>query len=226
MITTVRQFWTSCNCNGSFTRRSFKFLTNLRQSVVPKETKVKNVDSKPEEKDMIIYRQEPTNYYRLISIFCLSQFTMWAFVSVSVFQLRDVPVDQTLVNSEDMPFWKKINFGEAKYRITAGILSMTLGYSILMAGWFYIFRSIQYIVLRKGKTRVSFVTHSPFTKNRINEYPIEKVSAVGSRNSATSMMPIQIQGKRFHYIIDIKKGYFPHPRLFDQTVGLQRRFQK
>jgi hypothetical protein len=50
-----------------------------------------------------------------------------------------------------------------------------------------------------------------------------QVSAAGSRFSDTTQMPVKVKGKHLYYILDLKDGQFPQPKLFDQTVGLKRK---
>lgn len=97
-----------------------------------------------------------------------------------------------------------------------------LGYGILVAGWMYTLRSVRMLVLRKGGEVVSFVTYTPFMKNRIMDVPLKYVSAMETRHVARVQLPIKVKNKSLYYLMDMK-GEFKNSHLFDNTVGLKRR---
>ncbi|XP_073968799.1 transmembrane protein 223 isoform X2 [Rhodnius prolixus] len=97
------------------------------------------------------------------------------------------------------------------------------GYLMLAGSWFYTLKSVRYLVLRKGGNAVSFVTYTPYGQNRIMDVPLNKVSAAESRHNAKVHLPIKVQGKYLHYMLDMK-GEFTNKQLFDATAGLRRKF--
>jgi len=96
-----------------------------------------------------------------------------------------------------------------------------MGYGILFGSWMYIIRSVRYLVLRKDRKTLSFVTYGPLGNNRIMDVPLDCVSAEGSRLSGGSQMPVKVKNKSLYYMVELK-GDFLHPKLFDQTVGIRR----
>lgn len=90
-------------------------------------------------------------------------------------------------------------------------------------GWTFTLKSVRYLVaLKDGKT-ISLVTYTPFGKNRIINVPLRYVSAQESRQTSKVYLPLKIKGRAFYYILDMK-GEFKNTRLFDNTIGLSRKF--
>lgn len=173
-------------------------------------------------KDVILFKYENARLYKWMNFFAFAQFIFWNYLSYfSLTNLRDAPVPQD-DTKEDLPFWRRINLGENKYRNGISILCFTMGYGILAASWFFTIRSVRFLVLRKGGQAVSFVTYTPFGPNRIMEVPIKYVSAEESRHAAKVTLPVKVKGQRLFYMLDMR-GEFKNPVLFDQTVGLRRK---
>lgn len=75
-------------------------------------------------KDVILYKYENPRQFTLLNIFALTQFAFWLYLShFAYISLKDVPVS----SKEDAPWWRKINFGEAKYRNTITYGSFVFG---------------------------------------------------------------------------------------------------
>lgn len=86
----------------------------------------------------------------------------------------------------------------------------------------YTLRSVRFLVLRKGGKDVSFVTYTPFGKNRILNVPVNCISAQEARAAAKSQLPLKVKNKNFFYILDMR-GEFLNTKLFDYTAGLKRK---
>lgn len=173
-------------------------------------------------KDVILFKYENARLYKWMNFFAVAQFLFWNYLSYfSMTNLRDAPVPQDDLK-EDLPFWRRINLGENKYRNGISILCFLMGYSILAACWLFTLRSVRFLVLRKGGQAVSFVTYTPFGSNRIMEVPIRNVSAEESRHAARVTLPVKVKNRRLFYMLDMR-GEFKNPVLFDQTVGLRRK---
>lgn len=84
-------------------------------------------------------------------------------------------------------------------------------------------RSVRYLILQKGGKTISVVTYGPFGKNHILNVPLTCVSAVQSRQTGASSLPIKIRDKRFYYLLD-NRGEFTNPQLFDHVINLKRRW--
>jgi hypothetical protein len=50
------------------------------------------------------------------------------------------------------------------------------GYGILTAAWLFTLKSVRYLILRKGGDKVTFVTYTPFGKNRMMTVDVNKVN--------------------------------------------------
>jgi hypothetical protein len=76
-------------------------------------------------KDVILYRYENPKFFRIVSIFALCQFGFWTYLSHFAFTtLKDAPVPK---DADNLPWWRRINLGENKYRNTLTVLSFLIG---------------------------------------------------------------------------------------------------
>lgn len=81
--------------------------------------------------------------------------------------------------------------------------------------------SVKYLILRKGGDSVTFVTYTPFGKNRMMTVNLKNISCQEMRRNARAQLPVKIKDRMFYYILDMK-GEFKNTSLFDCTVGLKR----
>lgn len=170
-------------------------------------------------KDVILFCYENPRQFKLLNIFAIVQFAFWSYLSVTVHStLVDIPVKG---DPEKLPWWRKVNLGEKKYRYGITYMCFGIGYGVIFCAWMYTLRSVRYLILRKGGKAISFVTYTPFGQNRIMDVPLEKISAKQSRSLAKVHFPIKVKNKMFHYILDMR-GEFRNARLFDATAGLKR----
>ncbi|XP_021916603.1 transmembrane protein 223 isoform X2 [Zootermopsis nevadensis] len=98
------------------------------------------------------------------------------------------------------------------------------GYGILTAAWFFTLKSVRYLILRKGGDKLTFVTYTPFGKNRMLTVDVNKVSSQESRQNARVQLPIKVKNYRLFFVLDMK-GEFQNPKLFDHTAGLKREWK-
>ncbi|KAF5272740.1 hypothetical protein FQA39_LY07767, partial [Lamprigera yunnana] len=169
-------------------------------------------------KDVILYKYENPKFFKTLNIFAFCQFGFWSYLSFfALTTLKDIPASE----SQDAEWWKKINLGESKFKNSLSIISFVLGFGVLSISWLYTLRSVRYLVLHKGGSKLSFVTYTPLGANRIMTVPLENVSCRESRLLANSQLPIKIKNRFMHYILDMK-GEFKNNSLFDSTAGLKR----
>ncbi|XP_022909941.1 transmembrane protein 223 [Onthophagus taurus] len=169
-------------------------------------------------KDVILYKYENPRFFVYLNVFAITQFGFWGYLSHFAYTtLRDAPVEVT----QETSWWRKINLGENKYRNSLAVLSFIIGYGILTVSWMFTLRSVRYLVLRKGGGECTFVTYTPFGKNRMVTVPLSDMSSVQTRSTATTQLPIKVKNHNFYYILDMK-GEFKNPTLFDYTAGLKR----
>ncbi|KAI5637857.1 hypothetical protein NE865_09372 [Phthorimaea operculella] len=156
-------------------------------------------------------------------MFAIVQYAFWAYLSVFAFtSLRDAPVDQSKV-TVDTPWYKRINLGENKYRNALGGIAFTVGTGSLFMIWMYTLKSVRFLILNKGGKHVTFVTYTPFGKNRIMTVPIENVCCKETRTNAKVQLPLKVKNTWMHYMLDMR-GEFKQPILFDSTAGLARKW--
>ncbi|RVE53730.1 hypothetical protein evm_001622 [Chilo suppressalis] len=147
----------------------------------------------------------------------------WMYLGIFSFSsLRDAPVDESKI-TDDTPWFRRINLGESKYRNGLGIVSVSVGCGSLAMIWMYTLKSVRYLILHKGGRHLSFVTYTPFGKNRIMKVPVENVCCKENRASATVQLPLKVKNTWMHYMLDMR-GEFRNPMLFDSTAGLARKW--
>lgn len=124
--------------------------------------------------------------------------------------------------NEEMPWYRKINLGEARYKNTLAGGCFLIGYLSILLGWTFTLRSVRYLVMRKDGKTLSLVCYTPFGKNRIMDVPIKNISVSESRTSSRAYLPLKVKGTRFYYLLDMK-GEFKNTRLFDNVIALNRK---
>uniref|UniRef100_A0A1A9WYI8 Transmembrane protein 223 n=1 Tax=Glossina brevipalpis TaxID=37001 RepID=A0A1A9WYI8_9MUSC len=171
-------------------------------------------------KDVILYKYENPRFFKVLNFFGISQFIFWTYLSHFAFtSLRDAPVEQ----KEDIAWYERINLGENKYRNGISIMCFVIGYGLLFTVWMFTLRSVRFLILRKGGKEVSIVSYGPFGYNRIMDVPLKHVSAQRSREAAAVLLPLKVRNRSFFFVLDMR-GEFKNARLYDYTVGLNRRF--
>ncbi|PSN52737.1 hypothetical protein C0J52_06152 [Blattella germanica] len=174
-------------------------------------------------KDVILYHYENPKFFRIVNIFALSQFGFWTYLSHFAFtSLKDAPAPKQM---DSVPWWRRINLGENKYRNGLTALSFLVGYGILTAAWLFTLKSVRYLILRKGGDKLTFITYTPFGKNRMTTVDLNKVSSQETRQNAKVQLPIKVKDHRLYYVLDMK-GDFKNPKLFDSTAGLKRTWKE
>ncbi|KAF9414815.1 hypothetical protein HW555_007395 [Spodoptera exigua] len=173
-------------------------------------------------KDVILFKYENPKFFMYMNIFAVVQYMFWTYLGLFSFStLRDAPVDKSAI-TDDTPWFRRINLGENKYRNTLGTVSVVVGVGSLFMIWMYTLRSVRYLILNKGGKQLTFVTYTPFGKNRMMTVPLENVCCKESRNVAKVQLPLKIKNRWMHYMLDMR-GEFKNPLLFDSTAGLLRK---
>lgn len=172
-------------------------------------------------KDVLLFKYENPRHFKGITFFAITQFAFWTYLSTYALQdLKDAPVPEDA--SEDLPFWRRMNLGENRWKNTFSVICFLIGYGILFGAWMFTVRSVRLLILRKGGKTVTFVTYTPFGSNRIMDVPLNCCSAVESRHSAKTTLPIKVKNRSLYYVLDLR-GEFKNGALFDQTVGMYRK---
>lgn len=75
-------------------------------------------------KDVILYKSQNEKFFKAVNLFGIAQFGFWTYLSLTAYQtLKDIPVDET---KHDV-WWRKINFGDSKWRNSLTIISFCVG---------------------------------------------------------------------------------------------------
>ncbi|KAM3966121.1 transmembrane protein 223 [Aphomia sociella] len=174
-------------------------------------------------KDVILFKYENPKFYMYMNVFAIVQYMFWSYLGIFAFSsLRDAPVDKSKI-TEDTPWFRKINLGENKYKNGLGTIAVVIGTGTLGVIWMYTLKSVRFLILNKGGRFLTFVTYTPFGKNRIMKVPIENVCCRENRANAQVQLPLKVKNQWMHFILDMK-GEFKNPLLFDSTAGLLRKW--
>lgn len=174
-------------------------------------------------KDVILFKYENPKFYMYMNIFAVVQYIFWSYLGIFAFSsLRDAPVDKSKI-TEDTPWFRKINLGENKYKNGLGIIAVVIGTGSLGIIWMYTLKSVRFLILNKGGRNLTFVTYTPFGKNRIIKIPIDHVCCKESRLNARVQLPLKVKNYWMHFMLDMR-GEFRNPLLFDSTAGLMRKW--
>nr|CAG4649020.1 EOG090X0JX7 [Polyphemus pediculus] len=172
-------------------------------------------------KDVILYSHENPRFHKVLNIFALSQLFIWIYLAEFSLSLKDAPVNKETEKIENLPWYRKINMGENKFKNGITTMCVTIGMLMLGGSWLYSLKSIRNIVLRKGGKSVTIVTYGPFNKIRYIDAPLKNVSATQSRARSPVHLPLKVKGYMGFFMVDMK-GQFKNIPLFDATVGLKR----
>lgn len=75
-------------------------------------------------KDVILYKSDSDRFFKVLNFFGVSQFVFWTYLSMTAYQtLKDIPVNAATANV----WWRKVNFGDSKWRNSLTIISFVIG---------------------------------------------------------------------------------------------------
>ncbi|XP_063844807.1 transmembrane protein 223-like [Scylla paramamosain] len=175
-------------------------------------------------KDTLLYKNENKGFYRMINFFGLSQFVFWTYLSHFAYTtMKSVEIPEEQKNNKALSWWKRTDFGQYRNGITLG--SFIIGWGTMGICWMYTLRSVSGMVLKRGGQNLLLFTFTPLGRNRSLLVPIEKVSARQSRTASRVHLPLKVQGKAFHYLLDMK-GDFTNSKLFDYSAGIRRNWAR
>jgi hypothetical protein len=218
-------------------KKSFSSATKLKTVKDIKRAVLKNLDPDHSRinKDVLIYQNENSAFFRKLFFMNAIQFCFWIYIANFAFvlylkkpkNLSKQQMSQRLKeNDKNENYFErsKILFRENWTQVLMGIMFVTFGHISMALLSLFTIRSIRYIILRSGGQKVRITCFSLIgatNRYRHHDIPLDKISAIQDRNSAGNYIPIKIKGKWLYYLVD-KKGHFFHPTLFDETVGVFR----
>lgn len=92
-----------------------------------------NFDLKQLTKDVIIYKYDNPRYFKLLNIFAYVQFIFWSCMAEFNFRtLRNTPVDENADDYENLPFYKRWNFGSDKFKLSMSLLCIGIGKILIL----------------------------------------------------------------------------------------------
>lgn len=175
-------------------------------------------------KHVEVYRFDNFRHFAVIKVFGLIQLMFWAYLAdFSNRYLKDAT--PPVVKDEGASRWARISakFTENKYRNGITAICLLLGNVVAVGVALFTLRSVRSVILMKGGEKVYIQTYSPIRNVRGFEVPLSHVSCMQSRLQKSSYISLKVKGHWMYYLID-QRGTFPHPKLFDNTVGTKRTF--
>lgn len=93
---------------------------------------LRGVQTKPYEvetnlpKDVLLYKFENPKYHKRLNLFAISQLLFWTYLAQFVYtELKDIPMEKMI--GDDLPWWRRYNFGESVHRTAFTILTFLVG---------------------------------------------------------------------------------------------------
>ncbi|XP_057317720.1 transmembrane protein 223-like [Hydractinia symbiolongicarpus] len=177
-------------------------------------------------KDVNIYNHKSAGFARILGLTGFGQWIVVSYMSFVMYQnmpafFNWIPTDRSTDNMSTQS--KRLPLADWKYRLGFAIFSFGASCAMLVTTYMYCFRSVSSITLLKESQKVLFTTYTPIGTIRNFAIDVRNVSAIQPRAGKMTQIPLKLKGYQFHFLVD-KAGSFPHPSLFDRTVGVKRDF--
>lgn len=178
-----------------------------------------------------LFRHDNFSVFTALRVFTVTQVFLWTYLAHFTQTLLKDPNLLSKLRSEAGTLKKKSFLASLteklttdKYRNSLTWICVIFGNVIVVASTTYMLRSVRSVVLLKGGRQVYIQTYAPFRSLRGFEVPLEHLNCLQSRSQRSSYISLKVKGRWFYFMLD-QRGLFPHPRLFDQTVGMARTFK-
>lgn len=138
------------------------------------------------------------------------------------FMKQTVAVDK----SDKFPWyywWRYVDFNNTVFKVIVSSLMIGVGSVVLYFSMVYPSRFIRVIKLLKGGEQVFVETYGPFGIKRSRTILLKDVSAQWADRATEKYFPLKIRGKKLNFLV-FQDGEFFNRHLFNQTVGLYRKF--
>ncbi|XP_077180449.1 transmembrane protein 223 [Paroedura picta] len=179
--------------------------------------------------DVLLFQHDRGRFFRLLGLFCAGQGLFWTSLAHFAFHsLRppgaeragsEAPLTERPVPT--LPAGAILDSGSNKWRFGFTGACLSVGFLILIAGYFFARRSIRRIVLHRGGQEVTLTTYYLFGLSSSFTVPLRHISCVSHRSEVPAMIPIKIKGRPLYFLLD-KQGKITNAKLFDITVGAYR----
>ncbi|XP_067399975.1 transmembrane protein 223 [Emydura macquarii macquarii] len=174
-------------------------------------------------RDLLLFRHERRPFFRLLGLFCASQFACWAVLARLAF--KELQPDGRPAGSArpalTLPGGVSINLVSSKWRYGLTVSCLTFGSLIVVVCFMLSRRSVGQIVLRQGGRDVTLSTYYLFGLSSSFTVPLRQVSCMAHRSEVSSI-PLKVKGRPFYFLLD-KQGQIYNSQLFDLTVGTYRK---
>lgn len=176
-----------------------------------------------------LYRFDKFNVFAALRVFTVTQAFLWAYMGQLCYAITDPqgapPPDQGTskrVGGLLQFLRERLTTDAGRYGLVA--FCSAIGTVVVVGSTMFILRSVRRLVLLKGGQKVLVQTYAPFWEMRAFQVPLEHINCRQSRLQKSSYITFKIKGHWFHYILD-QRGAYPHPKLFDNTVGMARKLK-
>lgn len=176
-----------------------------------------------------IYRYDNFRVFAALRMFTVSQAFLWAYMAQVCYTITDPkeappPGADTSGRFGGLFQFLRERLTTQPYRYGLVVFCTAVGTVVAVGSSMFVLRNVRSLVLLKGGQRVAVQTYAPFKELRTFQVPLEHVSCGQSRLQKSSYITLKIKDHRMHYVLD-QRGLFPHPELFDNTVGMARKLK-
>ncbi len=97
---------------------------------------------------------------------------------------------------------------------------------MLALSWYMPNRAVQKLTLLKGAKAVRLAVHKNFSTPVSREIPMDQVHRLMDAKTANPFATMIIEGRQMSFFMDVKKGTFFEPELFDTYFPKYRPFRE
>jgi hypothetical protein len=162
----------------------------------------------PVERDTIVFTCALSSAAKLATGVAIVQSVFWGIAATIALDIRD----QTNLKSDE----SAKNAPLAGRRIRYGLCALSLATSAacISVAVFLSTRCVSGVVVKGGGQQIRLNTTSLFG-TRHTEVPASTVRVIQPASSNTHTMSMRVQGRRLHFLLDMKNGRILDQRLFD-----------
>ncbi|NXO05013.1 TM223 protein, partial [Rhinopomastus cyanomelas] len=174
-------------------------------------------------RDLLLFRCDRGRFFRLAGLCCLGQGLCWALLAREAFtRLRPPPPPPAPGPGPDPDH--PLRPRDQRWRLGCTGACVTIGSLLVAAGCLLPLRFIRQVTLLRGGAAVAISSHGPLGLGAGPTFtvPLRQLCGGSHRSQTAAFIPIKVKGRPFFFLLD-KSGEFPHPRLFDVTVGAYRK---
>jgi len=188
-------------------------------------------------KDVLLFKDDRSTFYKALSIGATLMGGAAIYNGLTFYQGSAAMGDRfdyakSKVQFEDTGWWSRYKARLFKLvsgdglRLGVTIFMCAFGVVCIIGGVFIPIRCVHRMSLLQGGNRVSITTFGPYGFPKTQNFRVDDITAVVSRKSYHSSIPINVKGIYPGFRLDNQNGKFLNTELFDDVVSVQKIFKK